>query len=257
MEIRLDEENFRMLTRSYTDVIVGPPLGTPGWALDENGRGKWIGLEAGEGSGKTTQTPLLVERLGAAGLDVYQTKAPGGTPIGVRLRQLLVDGAAGVGGFGSQAALLEEAIHVADLVLFRQAIEENLAAGRWVVSDRSHYSSYAYSSWGKENPKDWEALFAAAMAGLEPDLVLWLDIDLMEGRRRANVARGRDAISAYDNADMAFYTRIRNAYEHFDSTLDFFRRVDVNGLSVEEVTNALFAEIASMLPEPTVVGYVS
>lgn len=211
-------------------------------------RGKWIVLEGGDGTGKTTQCSMLVAALRAEGKTVWQTKAPGGTPMGVEIRKLLANG---VGRY--LGPLEEDCLHVADLCLLRAEIEMRLARGEWVVSDRSHFSSFAYSTWGKQNDFEWEVLFRSAMAGLEPDLVIWLDVDVAEGRRRAAVARGKteDAITAYDEAGLEFYTRIRQAYEWFYQTLDFWVRVDTNGRSIEEVADEVLAYVDAYFdPDP-------
>jgi dTMP kinase len=199
-------------------------------------RGKWIAIEGGDGSGKSTQVALLASRLAWLGFHTWVSKAPGGTPVGKELRSRLVEAA------GTMDALTEEAIHAADLALLRVEIERRLAEGQWVITDRSHYSSYAYSTHGKQNPVEWEQLFRAAMAGLEPDVLVHLDIDVAEGRRRANAARGNaDAITTYDEADLDFYRRIRDYYVYDMKPASGVPVVwvSVDGLDPEAVTREI------------------
>ncbi len=132
----------------------------------------WIAFEGGEGSGKSTQSRLLAERLGAV-----LTREPGGTAVGERVRELLLDPS--VAGLDARAEALlmaaDRAQHVTELV--RPA----LVAGRTVVSDRSAYSSLAYQGHGRElGVDDVRRLCDWATTGLWPDLAVLLEVPTNE-----------------------------------------------------------------------------
>ena len=132
-------------------------------------RGRFIAFEGGEAAGKTTQAALLSERLGAV-----STREPGGTVVGERVRSLVLDPAVRVD-IRAEALLMAaaRAQHVAEV------IEPALAAGRHVVTDRYTPSSLAYQGVGRGLPiEEVAALSAFATGGLEPDLVLLLDLPL-------------------------------------------------------------------------------
>jgi dTMP kinase len=168
--------------------------------------GIWIALEGGEGTGKTTQTALLAERLRSTGKTVWTSRMPGGTAIGRELREVLVRHA------GSMDDFAEELVHAADQAVLYAELMERLARGEWVVTDRSQITSFIYSTIGKGNPKQWEWLFQESMRNRLPDLAIILNLDVREGRKRAAASRAKDTIAAYDDADLEFYTKIRDGF---------------------------------------------
>ena len=174
--------------------------------------GCFIVFEGPDGVGKSTQAPLLAHRLGAV-----LTREPGGTAIGARIRELLLDRAT-VGLAARSEALLmaaDRAQHVAERV--RPALE----AGQHVVADRYLYSSVAYQGYGRGLPtEDLRRLSLWAADGLEPDLVLLLD-----GRGRRAVAGDR-----LEDEDDAFRTRVRAGYRaQADADPTRWARVDASG----------------------------
>ncbi|HZA87181.1 MAG TPA: dTMP kinase, partial [Acidimicrobiales bacterium] len=123
--------------------------------------GRFVVLEGGEASGKSTQAARLAERL-----DAVLTREPGGTAIGAGLRDLLLD--ARTTGLADRAEALlmaaDRAQHVAEV------IRPALAAGRHVVSDRYVGSTLAYQGFGRGLPVDeLRRLSAWAAHGVEPD----------------------------------------------------------------------------------------
>jgi dTMP kinase len=165
--------------------------------------GCFIVLEGGEGSGKSTQVVRLASALQGAGLDVVTTFEPGATPRGAALRALLLDDAAPL---DARAELLlmaaDRAQHVSEVV--RPA----LAAGRVVVSDRFTPSTLAYQGVGRDlGVEAVGAVSAFATGGLEPDLVIVLDVDAEVAARRRPVAGDR-----MERAGDEFHDRVRAAY---------------------------------------------
>jgi dTMP kinase len=162
-------------------------------------RGRFIVFEGGEACGKSTQAARLAERIGAR-----LTREPGGTPLGERIRELLLDPASGEVDPRAEALLMaaSRAHHVATLV------EPTLASGQHVVSDRYLGSSVAYQGYGREQDPDRIAeLSMWATRDLVPDLVLLLDVPAaVAAERRARIP---DRLEA---AGSAFHERVAEGF---------------------------------------------
>lgn len=166
-------------------------------------RGRFIVLEGGDGSGKSTQVARLVESLRARGFPVVRTFEPGATPAGAVLRDVLLHGSAPVAPV-AEALLMaaDRAQHVAEIVA------PALARGDWVVSDRFVASSLVYQGVVRGLGVDAvRALNDAAMAGIVPDLVVVLDVaeDVARGRRRG-------APDRMEAEDADFHESVARAY---------------------------------------------
>ncbi len=134
-----------------------------------SGRGRLIAFEGGEASGKSTQARRLAARLGAV-----LTREPGATPLGRRLRDLVLD--SGVDGLDPRAEALLMAADRAQHV--REVVAPAVAEGRDVVTDRYSGSTLAYQGYGRGLPVDDVAsLSRFATSGLEADVVVLLDLD--------------------------------------------------------------------------------
>ncbi|WP_217619201.1 dTMP kinase, partial [Achromobacter sp. GbtcB20] len=139
-------------------------------------RGKFLTVEGIDGAGKSTHIGFIADFLAARGRQVVATREPGGTPLGEKLRALL----------------LHEKMHLETeaLLMFAsrrehmaQVIEPNLAAGAWVLSDRFTDASFAYQSGGRGLDRTrLEALEAWAHPHLQPDLTLLFDVPLEVAR---------------------------------------------------------------------------
>jgi dTMP kinase len=180
-----------------------------------SGRGRFITFEGPEGSGKSTQLRLLGERLRRAGQDVLETQEPGGTPIGIQIRHVLLD------------TKNRELCPTAELLLMFASRAQNvdqlilpaLSAGRTVLSDRFTDSTLVYQGVGRGLGADvvYE-LDRIACRGLIPDLTLVIDIDAEAGLARAHRRSARAAGSEtrsetrIEEQDVAFHRRVREAY---------------------------------------------
>ncbi|TVV73480.1 dTMP kinase [Sphingomonas solaris] len=144
-------------------------------------RGRFISLEGGEGVGKSTQVARLAAALRARGLEVVETREPGGSPGAEAIRTLLMEGTAGRWTPETEALLFAaaRADHVARTI--RPALER----GAWVVSDRFLDSSLAYQ--GGADGLGAEAirtLHAIGSGGLLPDRTILLAMPLHEASNR-------------------------------------------------------------------------
>ena len=171
-------------------------------------RGVFVVFEGGDGAGKSTQVGLLVDALRAEGHDTLRTREPGGTPLGERVRELVLDPAHGPVDARAEALLFAaaRAAHVAQL------IRPALAAGRTVVCDRFADSSAAYQGAGRGLGLDRVAeLNAWATAGLVPDLTVLLDVPAGTGRTRRE-ARDGTAGDRLETEPDAFHDANRAAF---------------------------------------------
>ena len=156
-------------------------------------RGRFIVLEGIDGCGKTTQLQHLVRWLPTSGLmpagvQLLQTREPGGTSLGRSIRQLLLHTTADASPAPTAELLLyaaDRSQHVEKLI--RPALER----GDWVISDRFSGSTQAYQGYGRGLDRRLiEQLEQIATGGLQPDLTLWLELPVAESlrRRRGEVA---------------------------------------------------------------------
>jgi dTMP kinase len=165
--------------------------------------GVFVVLEGGDASGKSTQARLLADRLRSAGRDVVETFEPGATEAGAAIRALLLDGDGPVDA-AAEALLLaaDRAQEIADV------IRPALARGADVVSDRFVPSSLAYQGVGRGlGVEKVEKLNRWATGGLEPDLVVVLDVDdAVAASRRAGPG------DRLERAGDEFHAAVRDAY---------------------------------------------
>jgi len=167
-------------------------------------RGRFISFEGIDGAGKSTQHAWLVDRLRASGRTVVATREPGGTPLGEKLRALLL---AEPMHLETEALLMFAARreHVAQL------IEPALARGDWVVCDRFVDASFAYQGGGRG--LDWgrlEALAAWTLGNLRPDLTLIFDAPVAVAQKRLHAATQNP--DRFEQEQAEFFERVRGAY---------------------------------------------
>ena len=167
-------------------------------------RGRFISFEGIDGAGKSSQIAAAVAYLQAAGHRVVQTREPGGTPLGEKLRELV----------------LHEAMHLDTEALLMFAarrehletlIQPALEAGQWVVSDRFTDATYAYQVGGRGLAEERSRVLEHwVLAGFEPDLTLLFDLDPALAAQR--VAGSGNAPDRFERERGEFFTRVRAAY---------------------------------------------
>jgi dTMP kinase len=161
-----------------------------------------VTFEGVDGSGKSTQTELLQEWLQKEGRDVVMTREPGGTPLGERVRELLLDGEAIAP--WTEAALFAAAR--AELV--DRVIGPALAEGSVVVCDRYLDSSLAYQGIARGLGVERVLAFnVEAIRGILPDLTFLLVVDVDEAQKRSASARDR-----IEREGVAFLSLVDNGY---------------------------------------------
>lgn len=170
-------------------------------------RGKFITFEGGEGAGKSTQVRLLAEALRGAGLDVLETREPGGCESAEEIRRLLVEGRAERWDPMTEA-LLHFAARREHLV---RTVWPALEAGRWVVSDRFADSTLAYQGVGQGLGRaTFEKLYELTVGDFMPDLTLIFDLPVEVGLARAEARAGVE--NRYESMGLEFHRKLRQAF---------------------------------------------
>lgn len=164
--------------------------------------GVFVAFEGGEGAGKTDQIDMLAAWLRERGHGVRLTREPGATPVGERIRGIVLDPSASV------SPRAEALLYAADRAQHVETVlRPALAAGEVVLSDRYVDSTLAYQGAGRD--LDVGALNDWATGGLRPTLTVLLDLDPLVGLRRARGRRGLDRI---EQESAAFHERVRRAF---------------------------------------------
>jgi len=168
--------------------------------------GLFITLEGGDGSGKSTQSRLLLEWLTGAGHTVVESREPGGTDLGLELREIILHRR------GYIAPRAEALLYAADRAHnIATKVRPALERGEIVLQDRYFDSSVAYQGAGRVlDATEVRNLSLWATEGLVPDLTILLDIDVEAGRARLDGAR-----SKYDRLEAEqrdFHSRVRESY---------------------------------------------
>ena len=171
--------------------------------MSASARGRFITLEGIDGAGKSTHLPWLKERLEHGGRNVWATREPGGTPLGERLRELL---------------LHESMTHLGETLLMFAARREHcereiwprLARGSWIVCDRFTDATYAYQGGGHALAAETiAAIEQVALGDFRPDLTIVFDVPVAVARER--LAKGR-TLDKFEREQTDFFTRVREVY---------------------------------------------
>lgn len=170
-------------------------------------RGRFITLEGGEGSGKSTQVRRLAEALAVRGIEAVATREPGGSPGAEAIRGLLVEGAT-----DRWDPVTEALLHfAARRDHLRTTVQPALDRGAWVISDRYADSSFVYQGLGMGVDRAvLDDLFRIATDGLKPDLTLVLDVPVTVGLSRASARHGGE--DRYERMGEALHRTLRDGF---------------------------------------------
>lgn len=204
--------------------------------------GLFVAFEGGEGSGKTTQSRLLAIWLRDQGFDVVQTREPGSTKVGMRLRAILLDAAER--GLSARAEALLYAADRAEHV--EKVIRPALYRGSLVISDRYVDSSLAYQGAGRAlDPEDVSKVNAWATGGLVPHLTVLIDTPPQVGLTRLGGAADR-----IEAEPLEFHERVRKEFRTL-AAADPDRYLVVDGLlPPEQITRLIQDRVHEILPDP-------
>jgi dTMP kinase len=178
-------------------------------------RGRFITIEGLDGCGKSTQLERLATALRKDGVDVVVTREPGGTPIGEKIRAVVLDSrTSGLAPLAELALLFaSRSQHIFEVIL------PSVERGQWVLCDRFTDSSEAYQGGGRALGSEAVAtLHRVLCEGLQPDLTILMDSDVAasvaRARRRNSLSRDprQGDENRFEQESRAFFTRVRNKY---------------------------------------------
>lgn len=173
-------------------------------------RGRFVTFEGGEGGGKSTQLKLLAPALRAAGIEVVETREPGGSERAELIRAFILDGKAKAMGAATETFLFNAARydHIATL------IEPALAAGQWVLCDRFADSTRVYQALaGGADTALVRGLEKLVVGATKPDLTIILDLPAAVGLARAGERRGaKKRADRFEAESLATHERIRDGF---------------------------------------------
>ncbi|MGB5724445.1 MAG: dTMP kinase [Parasphingorhabdus sp.] len=207
-------------------------------------KGRFISLEGGEGTGKSTQVSALADALESKGFKINLTREPGGTPGAEIIRELLLSGADEKWHMRTEALLFAaaRAEHCAKLI--RPALER----GEWVISDRFIDSSRAYQC-GNGQPTDQEimTLHSIGSGGLMPDRTFVLDLPEAVAAKRAE-ARDRGDSDRIGGRTSVYHQAVMERFRQFAADEpDRIHLVDASQ-AAENITELLLQDLGDMMP---------
>ena len=196
----------------------------------------FISLEGIDGSGKSTQARLLIEKLNSKSIETCIVREPGGTKISEEIRKILLDDSAEEMSSRTEAMLM----CASRAQLTKNIIIPELKSGKWVIADRYSDSTLAYQGGGRGIDLDWLVrLNDFATFGIQPDVTFYIDVDTDIGlQRRNNISDDR-----IEKAGLEFQNEIRNKYLEIINNFSN-RCVLIDGkLSIKEISDLIWKEI--------------
>ncbi len=169
-------------------------------------RGKFISVEGGDGSGKTTQLRLLAKYLEEKNIPVLFTKEPGGTEVGKEIRKILLEGHKEID------SLTESLLFFADRRLHvENVIKPALEKGINVISDRFADTTYAFQkAAGGIDDKTFDGLYRVTIGDFKPDMTIYLDIDPELGLKRS--CRVQNHETRMEEKGLEYHKLVRKGY---------------------------------------------
>ena len=210
-------------------------------------QGKFITLEGGEGSGKSTQLQLIKNYLQDLGYQVIITYEPGDTEVGNKIRQILLDPK-----YDKLVPKAELMLYLADRAQHvQEVIIPNLKAGKIVISDRYIDATWAYQGFARElDSSVVKKLNSIATDNLTPDLTLLLDLDPSVSLRRAKetTAKTNESGDRIEAEKIEFHQQVRKGYLELAEQEERIAVVDGNQAKKE-----VFGQIKQILKERSIV----
>lgn len=200
-------------------------------------RGKFITIEGQDGAGKSTNVAAMQEYLSAQSIDFVHTREPGGTDLGEKIRELLLNSPDVI---ADKTELLM--MFAARAQHIESVIEPALSKGTWVLCDRFTDATYAYQGAGRGlNVNDIQLLEEYVQTGLTPDLTVVLDLPIEVSESRAGQ---RSAPDRFERQKHDFKQNVRDCYLSRASNEPNRMKVVDASLSLDEVKQSVVSVLA-------------
>jgi dTMP kinase len=180
-------------------------------------RGKYVVIEGGDGTGKTTQADILQQHLESQGQKVIHIKEPGGSPVAEAIRSVILDGTL------ERTPMTNILLFTANRhELWHSTIKPALEEGTWVISTRNYWSTLAYQGYGEGMSASIINAITATFTDKEymnPDYSIMLTLDDINTSRQRVQERGAlEKPDPFESRDFMFQQRVINGYSHIAKT---------------------------------------
>ena len=210
--------------------------------------GLFLSFEGGEASGKSVQAKRLAERLVAAGREVVAVREPGSTPVGERVRDIVLHAQEIPLGANAQALLYS----TARAQLVRDVIRPALAAGKVVIVDRFYDSTLAYQGYGHgADLAQLRSVTDFTVGDTRPDRTLLLDLPLDAAEQRAATRKPGRAWDRFEVEARAFHERVREGYLRLAAAEPRRFAVIKADRDIDAVAADVWREVEALLPATT------
>ncbi|MBR3706089.1 MAG: dTMP kinase [Firmicutes bacterium] len=203
-------------------------------------RGIFISIEGPDGSGKSTQISNIKKFFEDKNLEIVFTREPGGTAIGDRIREILLDNNCKEMDYMTEAMLYaaSRAQHVS------QVIKPALAAGKIVICDRFVDSSIAYQGYGRRLGEAVSVINSYAVAGCMPDVTFLMKLDPGIGKRRVSSRNQEDRL---ESEKVDFHQEVYNGYLQLEKdNPDRIFGIDASR-GIEEIRDDIYKKLEEVL----------
>ena len=201
-------------------------------------KGLFITLEGGDGAGKSTQMDNIEKYFNERGFECIRTREPGGTPIGEKIREILLDPNNKEMDAVTEMMLYasSRAQHVRELI--RPAMEN----GKVVICDRYVDSSIAYQTFGRDLGDMVKAVNKYAVDGVMPDITFWMDINPEAGRERIG-HREDSSLDRLEREKLDFHYKVYDGYKQIcESEPERVKRIDATK-TIEEIRDEIYGHL--------------
>ena len=201
-------------------------------------QGLFITIEGGDGAGKSTQMDNIEKYFENLGHKCLRTREPGGTPIGEKLRDILLDPAN-----KEMSATTEMMIYAASRAQHvQEVIRPAVSRGEIVICDRYVDSSVAYQAFGRDLGDAVKEVNKFAIDGMMPDITFWMDIDPEAGRKRIGNRENSD-LDRLEQEKLDFHYKVYEGYKSICSNEpDRVKRIDATK-SIEEIKDEIYRHL--------------
>lgn len=201
-------------------------------------RGLFITIEGGDGAGKSTQMDNIERYFTERGFSCVRTREPGGTSIGEKLRNILLDA-----DNSEMEPVTEMMIYAAARAqLVREFLKPELDAGKVIICDRYVDSSVAYQAFGRDLGDAVWGVNKYAVDDVMPDITFWMDIDPESGRKRIG-NREDSTLDRLEREKMDFHYKVYEGYKSIcEKEPERVKRIDATR-SIEEIKDEIFGHL--------------